>query len=74
MRHLVQYVIIRWRKQKNGDNGQTIIYARDDALPDFCPVQAALRITLRAQRLHIPPKKQSAKPSTPLDRPIFITD
>ena len=50
----VFYVRIRWRKQKNKDNGQEITYALDRDLPDFCPVLAALRIAQRAIRLRIP--------------------
>lgn len=40
----VDYVNIRWRFQKNGDNGQVIPYKRDYDRPDVCPVLAAFRI------------------------------
>lgn len=51
---LAAYVRIRWRYQKNKDNGQKISFKRDHERPDVCPVLAALRIFLRAQRLHVP--------------------
>ena len=51
---LIQYVRIRWRHQKNKDNGEQIPFARDMLQPRFCPVLAALRIALRALRLNVP--------------------
>ena len=50
----VYYIIIRWRKQKNGENGEEITFARDESQPDFCPILAALRIAARADRLGTP--------------------
>jgi len=50
----VDYVRIRWRFQKNNDNGQKIPFKRDHTRPDVCPTLAALRIYLRAQRLQVP--------------------
>lgn len=50
----VDYVNIRWRFQKNGDNGQVIPYKRDYDRPDVCPVMAAFRIIRRAQDLDLP--------------------
>ena len=49
----VHYVKIRWRKQKNNDNGQEIPYIQDPANLRFCPVYAALRIRQRALRLAV---------------------
>lgn len=51
----VDYVRIRWRYQKNSDNGQKISFKRDYDHPQVCPVLAALRIYQRAQRLQVPP-------------------
>lgn len=48
------YVRIKWRKQKNGDNGEEIDFARDHKHTSFCPVLAAVRIIQRAQRLNLP--------------------
>ena len=45
---------IRWRFQKNGDNGQEIIFSRDTVNPDMCPVAAARRILERAERIGVP--------------------
>jgi len=53
-RSSVDYVNIRWRFQKNGDNGQVIPYKRDYDRPDVCPVMAAFRIIRRAQDLNLP--------------------
>ena len=49
----VHYVRIRWRKQKNNQNGEEITFARDDDKPNVCPVRAAIRIILRAHRLGV---------------------
>ena len=74
-RQRVFYVIVRWRKQKNGDNGQEITYARDDDIPDFCPVRAALRIAQRALRLNIPTDTPLGKARhSKTKQIIFITD
>ena len=50
----IKYVRIRWRKQKNKNNGEKIQFARDRNQPKFCPVLAAARIVLQALRLGIP--------------------
>ena len=50
----IHFVRLRWRWQKNMDNGQMIPFARDDGNPSFCPVRAALRIYMRALRLGVP--------------------
>ena len=47
-------VNITWRYQKNGRNGETISYWRDDVDPRLCPVRAAWRILMRASHLGIP--------------------
>ena len=50
----VCYVRIRYRKQKNDNNGELIPYFKDVDNPEFCPVHAALRIVHRAIRLKVP--------------------
>ena len=45
---------IRWRFQKNLDNGQKIPYTKNEADPRLCAVLAARRIYERAIRLGIP--------------------
>ena len=48
-------VRIRWRFQKNGNNGEILTYAANFTNPTRCPVRAALRIRARAIRLGVPP-------------------
>lgn len=66
----VYFVKIRYRHQKNDNNGEIIPYEKDSGNPDLCPVYAALRIRQRATRLAVPvdcpigvykPKKPPAK-------------
>ena len=45
---------VRWRFQKNNDNGQVILFSRNFVEPELCVVAAAERILLRAKRLSIP--------------------
>jgi len=51
--HEVHGVRICWCYQKNGDNGQKILYTRNTANTTCCAVRAALSIRKRAQRLKI---------------------
>jgi len=68
------YVSIKWRFQKNNDNGQIVSFAKSD-IDNRCPVAAASRILCRARRLSI-------ASATPLacflkhhaNRPSYITD
>lgn len=70
----IHFVRIRWRCQKNLDNGQTIPFARDDKHPTFCPVRAALRICLRAIRLRVPSAEPIGVFRTAKGVRRFITD
>ena len=47
-------VDITWRTQKNGDNGQYIMYTVNNSDYDLCPVRSALRMRRRAQLLGVP--------------------
>jgi len=47
----VETVTVRWRYQKNLDNGQEIMQTRNREDPKMCPVLAAWRIRERARRL-----------------------
>ena len=49
----VFYVRLRYRKQKNENNGEIIPYERDVERLDLCPVYAALRIRQRALHLEV---------------------
>ena len=48
-------VKIRWRFQKNGNNGEVLSYMANNKNPGRCPVRAAMRIRDRAIRLGVPP-------------------
>ena len=50
-----QILKLRWRFQKNGNNGEILTYMCNDENKHRCPVQAALRIRDRAIRLGVPP-------------------
>lgn len=57
-RYLAKFVHIKWRFQKNGNNGEVIPFARNNQKVKFCAVRAAFRIIRRAERLkqasHLP--------------------
>ena len=55
----VSYVAICWRFQKNLDNGQVITFRKSTNV-NYCPVNAALCIMLRAHRLNILPDQPLA--------------
>ena len=70
----IDMIKIRWRKQKNGNNGQTITYKRDYKNPDFCPVRAAYNIYLRAIRLNVPKGEPIAVFKGKDGKRLFITE
>ena len=49
----IDTVTLRWRFQKNNQNGQKIKFGRNDKDTSLCPVRALLRIRQRAQTLNI---------------------
>ena len=51
-----EYVTIKWRFQKNNDNGQFLVFSANPTKLGRCPVRAALRIRARAQRYNISPQ------------------
>ncbi len=61
----VDYFRLRWRFQKNRDNGQKISFKRDYSHPEVCPVLAASRICHRASTLQVPPSSPIAVFSKP---------
>ena len=65
---------VRWRYQKNGDNGEVIKYYRDYDNPDWCPVRAIWNIVQRAIRLGIPAHEPVAKYKDTKGKVFFITD
>ena len=54
--HNVCAAKLRWKFQKNGDNGKKLTYFKNLEKPDQCPVRAILNIAFRALRLNIDPK------------------
>ena len=70
----IWYVEILWRKQKNGNNGESKKFARDNNKPRFCPVRAAIRIIARALRLSVPEDEPMAVFKHKSKRRVFITD
>jgi len=50
------YLQIKWRFQKNGQNGQIVSFAHTYDNPHLSPVRAAERILARAKRLHLQPQ------------------
>ena len=63
-----------WRNQKNGDNGQVIVYVRDLDRPDFCPVLASYNIAMRAYRLKVPKLEPVAVFLSNQGKRLFVTD
>lgn len=46
-------VFVTWRFQKNGNNGETLPYSRNNTTPQRCFVRRAVKVRARAQRLHV---------------------
>ena len=67
-------VKVRWRKQKNNNNGEQITFFRDDTNPTYCPVMAALRIFHRALRLNVKPNQPIGVRKNNKGSLIYITD
>lgn len=57
----VAYATVRWRYQKNKDNGEIIKYYVDSRGNRWCPVYALLSIAQRAIRMNIPSNEPIAK-------------
>ena len=50
-----EYVAIIYRWQKNGQNGEKVLYGSSQGNPTRCPVTAMRNILCRADRLKLPP-------------------
>ena len=61
----VGHMIVKWRIQKNRQNGQPLKVVADHEHPDLCPVRNAMRLVLRKMRL---------KHSLSLPLAIFVND
>lgn len=69
----VAYAAVRWRYQKNGDNGEIIKYYKDVANKKWCPCNALWNIYQRAKRLGIPTHEPIAKYRDDSGQVVFIT-
>jgi len=72
--HKVKYASVRWRFQKNNENGETIKYYEDEINIRWCPCSALWNIALRAIRLCIPANEPIAQHLTNKGDRHFITD
>ena len=70
----VAYAEVTWRYQKNGDNGETIKYYKDNKNTKWCPCRAIWNIFQRAKRLGIPAHEPIAKYKDKKGKIFFITD
>ncbi len=48
---MIKYLMVRWRIQKNRQNGQKVTFAGDPNNPAYCATSAALRVYRRSVRL-----------------------
>jgi len=67
------YVSITWRYQKNGQNGEKLLFSAYPAHPNRCPYSAIQRILARAQAFGIPTHAPLAWAFI-ADQPRLITD
>ena len=69
-------VNVKWRYQKNNDNGQIISYMEDNQDPTFCYVKAAKRIRNRALKYKISSTMPIAiyKDITKSNKTVYIND
>ena len=65
---------VRWRWQKNGDNGEIIKYYKDIDNPIWCPCKALWNIIQRAIRLNIKPHEPLGKYRDSRGKIYFIRD
>lgn len=70
----ISYAQVRWRWQKNGDNGEKRKYFRDPSAQRWCPCLALWNIMQRAKRLGIPANEPIAKYQREDGKILFITN
>jgi hypothetical protein len=70
---MVEYVIVRWRFQKNEDHGEKIKYYRAQ-LEYWCPCFALWRVIQRAIRLRIPDHEPIAQYINKKGKRLYIRD
>lgn len=71
---LVHHANVRWRYQKNEDNGEEITYYIDASNPEWCPCLALWNIVQRALRLRIPSQQPIGQYRDEKNRILYITD
>ncbi len=71
---IIRYLSIRWRKQKNGDNGQKVTFGDDLVSPDYSASRAGFRIYERSIRLGKTPDEPMAVFRDSRGKVKFITD
>ena len=70
----VENVEVRFRYQKNLDNGQKIKQTKNKSNPKFCGVRAAARIRARARRLNSSAKETLAKFKNKSGEVMYVTN
>lgn len=71
---IVHHAKVRWRYQKNEDNGEEITYYLDKSNPEWCPCLSLWNIVQRALRLRIPSHEPIAQYRNDKNVRVYITD
>ena len=71
---LIGYLIVTWRIQKNGQNGEQITFGKDRESPAFSPTNAGFRIYDRSKRLGMKDYEPMAVYKNSHGKVRFITD
>ena len=71
---LIGYLIITWRIQKNGQNGEQITFGRDKESPAYSPTNAGFRIYDRSKRLGMKDHEPMAVYRNSHGKVRFVTD
>ena len=71
---IIHHLAVKWRKQKNNQNGQKIPFADDKGNPTYSATRAGLRIYNRSLRLHVKDHEPMAVFKNKFGKTKFITD
>ena len=71
---MVEHLRVKWRKQKNKQNGQEIDFADDASNPEYSPTRASLRIYQRSTRLEVKDHEPMAVFKNRFGATKYITD
>ena len=72
--HLIKYLVITWRHQKNNNNGEQITFADDPVSPAYSATRAGCRIYHRSITLRMTRTEPMAVFRNQRGRPSYITD